>query len=228
MMGKAVDGADASRCASGRLVPIKNRREYDMKNFWSKLKPRIRQLTSQSFVDTIRELIKNTIKSIGDTSNVLIIILKLLWVLLLVIILSIVLLFKRLFRLIRRLVVITIQEINSYAALLAKISKNLRQRWNDVLIVFIDIQHYLLGKIQDDQTRFIRNYQASHWKLFLWDFPAINILWLIWFAISLAMGLLLLVSSVVLFPVLHMFIRLSFAPDTKNRQTIQSLPKDLN
>jgi len=81
-----------------------------------------------------------------------------------------------------------------------------------MLTVFSDIQKYLVGKISDDEASFQATYNGKYGKLLLWEFPGINILWLLWFVISLVMGFFLVISSLILFPILHMILRVALTP----------------
>lgn len=186
-----------------------------MKNYWGGFREEVRALFQNTFIETLESLIENTISSISDTSNVFVKSVKLLWVTSLILVLVIVLFFKRVWRLIRRVAIITIQEINIYIAVLAKLSKDLHEKWENVLIVFLDIQKYLIRKIRDDNTSFETSYDGKYGELLFWEFPSINILWLLWLLVSLIMVTLLAVSSLVMFPVLHMIVRVAFMPKSE-------------
>ncbi|MBX3036630.1 MAG: hypothetical protein KF758_06935 [Anaerolineales bacterium] len=179
-----------------------------MNAFWNKFTSQFSKVWKGSFTETIKVLINNTFEGIGETSNVLIILVKVLWVLVLVVILSIVLLFKNFYRVIRRIFIITFQEINFYIAIFAGASRTLRQKWNDILAILIDLKDYLLSKINDEDV-FTGRFQGKIPQLLLWDFPIANLLWLFWLTISLLMSAILFVSFIIIFPpVLHRAIRL--------------------
>jgi hypothetical protein len=179
-----------------------------MATYWQRLKSRLGSIWKGSFVETLEALIQNTLTSIRETSNVLLIFFKVLWVSFLVVILAIVLLFKRLYRLIRRLLTITLQELNFYATLMASQSKNLRGKWNDIFIVLADVKIYLADKIDSDGAMYSSRYNGKIWQLFLWDFPFANISWVVLFAVSLLMSIVLVISTLLIFPpILHRIVR---------------------
>jgi hypothetical protein len=122
-----------------------------------------------------------------------------------------VLLLKKLYRLIRRLLTITLQELNFYATLMANQSKNLRSKWGDILIVLADVKIYLADKIDNDDALYSSRYNGKIWQLFLWDFPLANILWVVLLAISMLIGISLVVSTLLIFPpILHRLVREAF------------------
>ena len=179
-----------------------------MTTFWKRFTSRLSTIWKGSFVETLEALLKNTLTSIGDTSNVFLISIKILWVSFLVVILAIVLFLKKISRLIRRLLTITLQELNFYATLMASQSKNLRQEWSNIFIVLVDVKNYLADKIDNDDAPYSNHYSGKIWQLFLWNFPLANISWVLLFAVSLLMGISLVASTLLIFPpILHRIVR---------------------
>jgi hypothetical protein len=179
-----------------------------MSSFWNRFTIRLGSIWKGTFTQTIESLIQNTIKSIRDTSNVFLKVFYVLWLLLLIIILAVVLLFKNLFRLIKRLFIVTLEEINFYVALITNASKNLNTQWGGIVQILVDIKDYLLNKIGDDDASFTNHFNGNVAKLIFWDFPIANLIWLLLFVVTLAMSVLLFVSILIVIPpLLHRVLR---------------------
>jgi hypothetical protein len=179
-----------------------------MSSFWKRFTTRLGSIWKGTFTQTIESLIQNTIKSIKETSNVFLKIFYVLWLSFLIIILAIVLLFKNLFRLVKRLFIVTLEEINFYVALITNASKNLNAQWGGIVQILVDIKDYLLNKIGDDDASFANHFKGNTAKLIFWDFPIANIIWLFLFIVTLVMSILLFVSIIIVFPpLLHRVLR---------------------
>ncbi|MCQ3938835.1 MAG: hypothetical protein DPW18_17585 [Chloroflexi bacterium] len=179
-----------------------------MASFWKRFTTHLSYIWKGAFVQTIEALIQNTRKSIGETSNVFLKILKVLWLLILIIVLAITLLFKNLFRLIKRLFIVVLEEINFYVARIAGASKNLNKQWGGIVLILTDIKDFLVNKINDDNASFSDHFRGNAAKLIFWDFPIANIVWLFWFALTLTMSILLFVSIIIVFPpIIHRVAR---------------------
>ena len=123
-----------------------------MTSFWKRFTSQLGFVWKGTFIKTLESLIDNTIKSISETSNVFLKSLKVLWLSFLIVVLAIVLLFKNIFRIIKRLFIITLEEINFYVALIANSSNNLNKQWGNIVLILIDIKDCINRSMPHSKT----------------------------------------------------------------------------